>query len=271
MHNEPAPLRVQTSGRRHHLYCLFLVLIFDCTSVFGQNPQPPLEEKPTAPFVAEPPKSSTFSVAISYSDIPAPAPGGQGAKAEPAPIPERPTSVTVWKDAATQRTVVKYASGASAEGYLFDSGFAIRSTRGAKETFVTTTGKGAAASLEVFANDYPGTQWIGLSYFKGIEQRDGEPVFVYEKPAKVLTSSSDGPPPDFRPFDAISAVGYIRVKDKTPVAVILGPATYTFSQTQPWTETLTLPKNFRSTADDYKKGLSILEALKQKKKNPSNH
>lgn len=225
------------------------------------TPVPP----PTPPWVAEVPENSTFTIAITYSDTPA---QPEGNAPEKTSTSDRPVKVQVWRGSQARRILVHHANGETSEGFLFDSKFAIRSTANSQKTFVSQSGTGRDASLDMFTTAFQGTQWIAQSYYRAAEKTDAGYVYLYEQPASApptAPTNSGGPPPGFRALDHMQLKAAIRADTKTPVTVQLGPATYTFSAIEPWDGKIEMPQNFKSSAQGFSKELKVLDALRKKK------
>jgi hypothetical protein len=221
-------------------------------------------------LVTEPPAGSTYTISITYSDIPTELTASGQAVSNF--LGDRPVKVQVWRDAKSRRILVDHANGVKSEGFLFDSGFVIRSTANSDKTFVSVGGKGRDASLDFFTKDFQGTQWLDMKFYTGIQQADGQPIYTFHQPAgspPVIDTSDEGLPPNYTQLDYMELTAQLRAADKSPIVVTLGPATYSFSPVQPWSGTITLPENFKTSAENFTQELSIIEALRKKNQNRS--
>jgi hypothetical protein len=246
---------------------LFYLLM--ATPLIAQGPASTPILPPMAPLVAEVPPNSTFSVAITYADEPQPALPQE--QTRPQPKSDRPRLVQVWRDSKSRRILVEHANGAKSEGFLFDSGFVVRSTGNSNKTFVAAGATGRDASLDIFTLAFPGTQWIDLKFYKGSKKDGYGDVYYYEQePGNSSPAGADGGsggvPSGYKQLDYMRLEAFIRLPDKMPAVVTLGPATYTFTTPQPWDGTISMPDNFKASAESFTKELNILEALKKKKK-----
>ncbi len=233
----------------------------------AQAPSPTPIPPPEPPFVAEPRPGTTYGITVKYEDAPQASDGGTAQAQKPVPKTDRPVAVVVKLDAKSRQITVNHANGAVSEGYLFDSGFVIRSTANSEKTFVSAAAKGASALMEMFTKDFQGTQWIERAHYKGVEKLDGVDCYVFFRAAEPMpTFQGDGPPPGYDPLKYEDLKAFIRVADKTPALVQLGPASYHYSPVQPWNGTIALPDNFKSSAEEFTKQLAVIEALRQKKK-----
>jgi hypothetical protein len=243
---------------------VFIACLGIAMSGIAEEPKPPL---PVPPFVASPPPNSTYTVTIKYSDEGEAVPD---ATKRPRTKPEndRPLSIQVWQDAKNRKIVVQHANGQKSEGYLFDSGFVIRSTANSNQTFVSSSNRGRDASLDIFTKDFPGTQWIDRSLYTGARKVEGQEYYSYFQtagnPPPVSESEGSSPASGYNPIDHMELKALIRAADMMPSVVQLGPATYTFSPMQAWPGLITMPDNFKSSAESFTKEMSILEAFRKK-------
>lgn len=226
--------------------------------VAGQEPKP--VPTPTEPWVAEVPKNSTFTITITYSD-----PSSQSENAT-VTNSDRPIKVQVWRDSHVHRILVDHANGAVSEGFLFDSGFVIRSTANSQKTFVSQSGSGRYAALDLFSKDFQGTQWIAERFYQGVGQTENGPVYLYEQqpaPQPKVLVEGDAPPQGYRPLDYMQLNASIHVDSKTPATVRIGSTNYAFSPIESWSGKITVPENFQSSAESFAKQMQVLEALRK--------
>lgn len=169
------------------------------------------------------------------------------------------------------RIVATYSNGKKQEGYLIRDHFAVRSTMNTNEAVVMEAAKGKNGSLEIFTTDFPGTQWIDLPYYRGVEKLAGRLCYVFSREpdtqvqASVGDKSSIAPPPlSFIPLNYMPLKAYVDAETKLPIRVQLGPTTYEYSAITPWSGTITMPSTFINTAKEFSRQADILQKLRAK-------
>ncbi len=230
----------------------------------AQTSEPP---KPTAPLVATPAKNTTWTIEVSQDSPPAPAEKVRGG-----PPPELLKRITVRKDAKLTHILAAYTNGKTNEGYLVGDHFSIRSTTAANEAVVMSVAKGLSGSLEIFTSDYPGTQWIDLAYYRGVEKLGPHTCYVFAREPDPFAAPPANTPPDplapppisFIPIKYLSLKAHIDVETKLPVRVQLGPNIYAYSKVEPYSQSITPPDAFLKAAQEFTRQTDILQRLRAK-------
>lgn len=246
------------------LLALVIGVSRDAVAQGQENPPPP---PPEPPLVLEPPPSSTFTISISYLNAPA----AHATLGMPQPQfgSDRPVFVQIWRDTSKRRILVKHANGNETEGYLFETGYVIRSTANSRHGFVSQAEGGRRAAHSLYTRHFPGTQWLDMKFYKGIETDKNESFYVFEqqpstKPQPVLNDPNALPPPDYDPLEYEFLRAKLRVPDKIPSEVQVGGVIYRYSPIQAWSGTISMPAEFQLAAEQFTKELSTLEVFRKK-------
>ncbi|MCX7712630.1 MAG: hypothetical protein N2035_03040 [Chthoniobacterales bacterium] len=232
---------------------------------------PPPPPPPQLPLFLEIPPNTTFSITIQYADTPS----QEEAKLmelsgnQTSPTTDRPVFVQFWRDSNNIRIALKHENNVQTEGYLFESGFLVRSTANNEQAFVTPADSGRRSIQSFYTKFFPATQWLDMKFYKGTTQTEtGEVFYVFEQPPtnKPLPQLAPGesPPPDFDPWEYVLMTAKLRVPTKYPAEIKIGDTTYQFSPIEKWTGSISLPSNFRQAAENFTQQISIIEAFRKK-------
>lgn len=210
------------------------------------------------PIVPEPPPHSTYSILIAYASTSQSASNG-----------ERPVKIEVWRDAGSRKIVVTHANGVQSEGYLFDSGFVVRSTADPNKTFVSPGTSGMSASFDYFTKEFQGSQWVDRKWYQGVMDSEEGRFHAFLKepdPLPVLENENQEMPTGFQPINHMPLEASLRLEDQTPAFIRLGDTTYTFTPIKNWQGTIEMPESFRESADSFVREAGILERFKEKRR-----
>lgn len=257
---------------------LLIALLLSADGLRAQNPAPtptPVPP-PEPPLTIEPPPYSTFTITVTYG----PKTGGEEqnqppAAAEPRDIlkGDRPVFVQIWRDDTRRRIFVRHANGVETEGYLFESGYVVRSTANSEEAFVALAEGGRGATETLYSRHFPGTQWLDMSLYKGVSQvKEGDGVksfYLFEQPPStspepVINDPNALPPPGYDALAYKHLAAKLHAPSKIPAEIRIGHIVYTFSPIQPWRGTIQMPPNFESAAERFTRERSVLDTFRRK-------
>lgn len=189
------------------------------------------------------------------------------------PESDRPLSLQVWRDEKKRRILVEHANGVQTEGYLFESGYVVRSTANSDNAFVSQGEGGRAAVTSLFSRDFHGTQWLDMAFYIGTEAGEDGAFYLFEQPAShppqpIVTDAQALPTSDFDPLKYQLLSAKLHAPSKFPAEVRLGGTVYTFSPVEKWEGTVSMPQKFTQAAQEFTQELSVIEAIRNKNKNP---
>jgi len=153
-------------------------------------------------------------------------------------------------------TTLVWSEGKPTEGYVLEN-FAVLLDR--------TTGKPKRVNLREsdylyphFVRGYPGTAWIGIKHYVGVEKVNEELCYKFVRPAD---KPPEGPGADEEPIPLPELTAWVRVVDKTPVRVVLGKAVYNYGPIKTAASTIVLPspvQELLKKIDQQQKALELL-------------
>lgn len=255
---------------------LFHLIIFSLATfgsvAFSQESKfsPTLPPSPQPPLVLEIPSGSTFSIRISYGSSEN-LEDSTVSQNQTIPATDRPILVQFWKDTKNIKILVKHENNVETEGYLFESGFLVRSTANNEQAFVSAAEPVRRSTQTFYTKYFPFTQWLDMKFYKGVTfDENGQAYYEFEQPPTTkpypVLEPGESPPPDFDPLEYMWLHAKLVAPSKYPHEISIGETSYRFSPVEKWSGVVTMPEQFKQAAEEFTEQLSIIEAFRKKKK-----
>lgn len=218
---------------------------------------------PSAPFFTAPPWGSAWSMNVTYN-VPDKSAKGEAAVPRPLTDPEKnvlPDSMQIRLGGnKVVEGIITYGNGRK-ETYYISQGMLFQKYMNNNLVSVSPAAEGDAAfdSTDIGTtpalfriSKFPGTGWLSLATYQGIELIDKEPCYKYA----MTTSAVDG-------FADIHRQTWIRVSDGYPVQARINNTLLRFSPVALLAENILLPPEYQAMAQKVDNQRKAMEAMRK--------
>jgi len=225
-----------------------LLSILALSSLFGSCLDLRAQEEapispPTPPFVTDPTPGTQCNITVEYDKAPSD-PGTTSARV--APKVKQLAGIHVSYGADATQIVAHWSDGSEIVGYLI-KGRLFEKLSSGRVSVQPPQDDNFFPSI--FVTGYPGTSWLSLAGYKGLDRTDHGKAYKFYQPSKIVEIAGVA-------IYIPDLTAWIYVVNKIPAKVKMGNVTYTYSAIQASNQQIDLP-------DDVQKALKETE-LEQK-------